>query len=241
MDTIDVLSPELLIVIVALISALAGAVLMWIIGSLIGGNKDQRHDRPRPVQAQAEDAASPGERELLRVSRAAKEGLGVFVQGRRYRHLQQITDPQVGSETIEALKAVLAFADGWLPALRQQEAPQPAPKRTAVDEEAFLAQLRQADLFPGEKASGLSFRPRRHASHAAPGLLVTPAEAINELVQERLQERPDLAGHSISLTTARDGGLCIHVGLQSFDAVDSIPDPEVRGLIQDAIHEWGEA
>jgi len=237
----DVLSPEFLIVVVAFTSALIGAVLTWAVGYLTGGDKGERQRHPHPAtagQAETEDAAPSGERELLRISRVGEDRLGVFVQGRRYRHLQEITDPQVGGETIEALKAVLAFAEGWLPTLRQQS-PQPAPGKSIVDEEMFLEQLRQSDLFSRDKPSRPSIWPRRRASHPTLGPLLTPADEIDALVQQRLQEHPDLAKQSIHLTTGKDGGLCIHVGLQSFGAVSDIPDPKVQGLIQDAIREWG--
>jgi hypothetical protein len=57
-------------------------------------------------------------------------------------------------------------------------------------------------------------------------------------VQQRLRERPDLAKRRIGLTTGKDGGICIHVDLQTFDSIDDVPDSEVRRLIQDAILEW---
>jgi hypothetical protein len=71
--------------------------------------------------------------------------------------------------------------------------------------------------------------------------LLTPADQINGLVQRRLEDRPDMAKHGhIRLTTGKDGGLRFHVGLQTFTAVDDIPDLKVRALIQDVIREWKE-
>jgi hypothetical protein len=69
---------------------------------------------------------------------------------------------------------------------------------------------------------------------------LTPADAINELVQQRLQERPDMARQIISITTGADGGLRIRVGLKTFTDAGAIPDPEARALVQDAIREWKE-
>jgi len=167
-----------------------------------------------------------GEQELLRISRTKKGRLTIFVQGRRYRHLREIKDPQVGRETIEALKAVLTFAEGWLPAPRQTP-PQPASRKSTVDEETFLERLRRSDLFP---AGG----PAR-TSQPEP---LIPVGKINALVQKRLRERPDLAGRHIFLTTKVGGNPLICVSQQTFDAVDDIPDPQIRALIQDAIREW---
>ena len=237
----DALSPEFFIFIIAVISALAGGLLTWTVGYISGGQRGKRdHCQLHVATApgEPENPALAGEQELLRVSRTKKGKLAVFVQGQRYRRLLEITEPQVGRETIAALRAVLTFAEGWLPSTSTSPS-QPAPRRSTVDEEAFLEQLRQSDLFSLDKPSGLRGRSRRRPSSPRQlEPLLTPADEINDLVRQRLREQPDLARHSIRLTTGEDGGLCIHVGLQTFDAVNDIPDLQVRALIQDAIREW---
>ena len=214
--------------------AMAGGLLVWIIGYIRGGGKGSSRERKRPptgVEPAGPRTPTPaGEQELLRVSRTEKGQLAIFVQGRRYRHLREIKDQQVGRETIEALKTILAFAEGWLPTLRQT-LPQHAPRKSTVDEKAFLEQLRRSDLlFPG----GLA---RSSPSGSYPEPLI-PVKQINDLVQERLRERPDLARQNIRLTTGVGGVLRIYVGQQTYEAVGDLPDPEVRALIQDAIREW---
>ena len=105
---------------------------------------------------------------------------------------------------------MLTFAEGWLPPTQRRS------KLTAttptVDQVTFIAQLR---LEP------LPF-----------------VDEIDDLVQQRLQKRPDMAERRVRLTTGEGGALCIHVDQQTFDAVDDIPDLQVRVLIQDAIREW---
>jgi hypothetical protein len=210
--------------------AAAGLLLVWIIRYT--GRRDDGNPKGRPV-APATVATPPAfaeptlteERELLRVARTDKGVVAVFVQGQRYHRLQEIKDPQVGCETIEALKAVLTFAEGWLP-LRQATA-QAVARKSTVDEEAFLEQLRSRNLFSAGNSSRLS-----------PSEPLIPVEVINNMVQERLRKRPDLAAQRIYMATESRGNLRIYVGMQSFEAVDEIPNTEVRALIQDAIHEW---
>jgi hypothetical protein len=210
--------------------AIAGGLIIWI-SSYIKA-KDERNPQTAdrsPTAAKPSDSGisePTGEQELLCVSRTSKGGLAVSVQGQRYGHLREIRDPQVGRETVEALKAVLAFAEGWLPTARETT-PRPAPRNSAVDEEAFLEQLRRSNLFSAGTPAPVSL----------PEPLI-PVEQIDELVQKRLQEHPDLAGQGIRLTTEADGSLYIYVGQQTFDAVGDIPDPKIRALIQDAIREW---
>ena len=223
--------PAFVFLILALAAlAIAGGLVIWIVGYISGGGKESSKRRRQPPTDVAltgpETLAPAGEQELLRVSRTEKGELAIFVQGQRYHHLQEIKDPQVGQEAVKALKAALAFAEGWLPSQRQGP-PQPLSRNSTVDEEAFLEQLRRSDLFSSGRPAG-SFLPQP----------LIPVEKINDLVQERLQERPDLDGRNIRLTTTVDGSLCIYVGRQTFEAVSDIPDPEVRALIQDAIREW---
>jgi len=204
--------------------AMAGGLLVWVIR--YAGRKDNRNPGGNPGAPAKATPQPTGEQELLRVSRTQKGNLAISVQGRRYRHLREITDPQLGRETVEAIKAVMAFAEGWLPGSRQPS-PQTTPQPRALDEEAFLERLRQADLFStGRPAKTAVVEP------------LIPVEAINDLVQKRLEERQDLAERHVCLTTEADGSLRIYVGPQTFESVDEIPEPEVRTLIQGAIREW---
>jgi hypothetical protein len=217
------LPPEFFLLVVAIISAIFGGLLIWLVG-YISGDKPSR--QPPTAAASAEPEIAPtNEQELLRVSRT-KKGVVVFVQGQRCRHLREVANSQIGRETIEALKAVLAFAEGWLPT-PQQSPPSPALEKPAADPEGFLDQLRQRAKFSPENASESS----------QPGSLLMVKE-IDDLVQQRLRERPELAKQRVRLISGKDGNLYIYVGQQTFSSVDDISDPQVQTLIQDAIREW---
>lgn len=223
-------SPVLFIVLVAISSVIVGAMLASIFfllsGAGGGGGKASRR-----LPAPPKTAAPAEEQELLRVSRTKKGSLTISVQGRPFHRIQEIPDPQMGIETTEAVKAVLDFAQGLLPTATST-APQPVPSKSTADEAAFLEQLRQAELFSTGKPTGLPPRPSR----AVP--LRTPAEEINDLIQQRLERWPDLLKEKVRLTTHEDGGLRIHVGLYTYKSMDDIPDPKARALIKDAIREW---
>jgi hypothetical protein len=215
------LSSELVILAIVIASALGGGLLVWIAGYVSGGSKDDRRQHRRPpaaAEGESEAPAPAGEQELLCVSRMEKGSLAVFVQDQRYHRLSEVQDPQVRSETIAALKAVLTFAEGWLPSAAPKP-PQPVPTAPVVEQAAFLTELRQQA--PSHKPESRTF-----------------VDEINDLVQQRLQERPALAEYRIRLTTGKDGSLRIHMGQQTFDAVGDVSDLEVRALIQDAIREW---
>jgi hypothetical protein len=268
----DAIPPFVFLIFALALLCLAGGLVYWLVGYLRGGGtgKSKERDRtstaevlsevvstaqvpaePMPtadVPAEPVQAMPPGARELLSVRRIENGELAVFVQGQRYHHLRGIRDRQVGRETIEAIRYVIAFAEGWLPAPRQEPV-QPAsikstvePVESAVDEEAFLERLRQMDLFPAEKKPpGLLNGLRRGRVRREFDPLMTPADAINSLVQQRLEEHASVTRRDISIITGEDGGLCFRIGIQTFTEVASIPDSEVRALIQDAIREWKES
>lgn len=64
------------------------------------------------------------------------------------------------------------------------------------------------------------------------------ADEIDQMVQHRLRERPDLADRHIRLASGLDGGLRIYVDDEVFEAVGDITDFRVREFIRDTIREW---
>jgi hypothetical protein len=240
----DVLPPGVLIVLALAAFGVAGALLVWVIGYIRSEahRRTDRRSQAEKAQAGPGAAARPGEEELLRVSRTKRGRLNVIVRGRRYRHLREVSDPQIGQETVAAINAVMAFAGGWLPASRQNlpDSDASAAALPATDEGDLLGRLEQRAPPAVRTSPGLFGQPRRRRSPAARQLLLTPADEIDDLVQDRLAQRPELDGHKVRLATGEDGGVCFHVGGRTFAAVEDIPDPELRTLIQDAIREWGD-
>ncbi len=228
------LPPETFIVFALAAFVVAGVLLFWAVRYINKGNRGSAEpdentlSAPNETSANVTSSTAAGEQELLRVSRTKKGELVIVVQGHRYRYLREIKDPQIGHDTVAAIKSVMAFAENWLPAA------QPPPPSTqvegrepVVDEKTFLEKLSQINLFA----------PGRPAAASLPQPLI-PVDTINALVQKRLNKRPDLATQSVRLATGAGGSLRIYVGLQTFEAVADIPDPEIRSLIQNAIHEW---
>ncbi len=239
----NALPPVVYLLFTLAVFTIAGGLLVWVIGYVSGSDKKSSKEREQPLTTVAPGELEPpvltGEQELLRVSRTKKGELVVFVQGQRHRHLREITDLQMRGETIEALKAMLTFAEGWLPSTRKQIAPS-TPAAPAADQAEFLSQLRQPPPPSSAKPPGLLSGLQTLQARSPDGMLdpLSLVDEIDNLVQQRLQERPDLADRQVRLTTGVAGGLCIYVGQQAFDAVDDISDPQVKALIQDAIQEW---
>jgi hypothetical protein len=229
---------------------------VWLIRSFTNGGKKKSarqpspppapvaQEQPPPVQQaqppaalQAEPASpakSTGSQELLSIVRTEDGGLAVLAEGQPYRRLRDINDPRVGQDTIEAIRAILAFAEGWIPFIQEWSAEvskdQAPPVRSIPAQQPQHKPVRRATV--------------SHTSTIAipsPGSMLAPLpliDEVNDLVQMRLREDPDLADHLITLATALDGSLRIYVDQKVFHAVGDITDPKVKVLIQDAIREW---
>jgi len=119
---------------------------------------------------------------------------------------------------------VMAFSEGMLPSTPQAapRAQQPSPKPSS----------RITDKPPEPTAASTLHKP---GSMLDPLFLV---EGIDGLLQQRVRERPDMAGRFIRLATGRGGGLRIYIDQQVFESINDITDSEVRTLIQQVIREW---
>ncbi|HDD25213.1 MAG TPA: hypothetical protein ENF52_07235 [Chloroflexi bacterium] len=245
MDTLNEIPAFVFLILTVGLLVLAGGLGTWLWSYITNANRRRQAKTTRPsseIGSQPTTAAGTEESdevELLRVSRTVQGDVVVFVQGERRQHLREIKDFQQGQDTVTALQAVLAFAEGYLPAgpALQPDQSSSEPPEPLIDEETFLERLKQTDLFPAEKSKPglLGVTLSRKAQPLTP--LTTPADQINELVQSRLESSP-LSRHDIQVTTGKDGGICIRVGIQRFATVEEIPDAEIRALIQGAIEEW---
>ena len=127
-----------------------------------------------------------------------------------------------------AVKEVLAFAEGWLPALQEREATSSTPHQRPIS-------IATGPSSPMGQTTPGTMERMEDARLADPLKLI---EEVNTLIQKRLQEQPDLAQRGIRLTRDIDGHLLIYVGQQHYRSADEIPDNVVRSFIQETIRMW---
>jgi hypothetical protein len=60
---------------------------------------------------------------------------------------------------------------------------------------------------------------------------------IDSILQARLAGTP-LAGRGIYLSNSPEGGVIVNVGLQKFNGIDEVTDPEIKAILRAAITEW---
>lgn len=69
--------------------------------------------------------------------------------------------------------------------------------------------------------------------------MLSVIEEVNEILQKKLHGSP-LAGKGIHLMENHNKEIRFWVGLNSYNDVEEIPDPEVRQIIDDSVREWEE-
>jgi hypothetical protein len=67
--------------------------------------------------------------------------------------------------------------------------------------------------------------------------MLSVIDEVNNILQKKLADSP-LAGKGIHLMENHNKEIRFWVGLNSYDDVDQIPDPEVRHIIDAAVKEW---
>lgn len=246
------LPPEYLLLAALVAFGLAVGLVLLLVRYIVGrGNRTRRSNQPPTTEGQADvgpatlDPASPSgadaaaqqeSKDLLRVTRSGGGPVIVSVCGCPYEHLRDISDPRLGREAIEAIKAVLAFAEGWLPFIQKETQASPSPENTFPRPRSRPSR----NATPAPSALTLQ-TPAPGPAILEPGKMLTPlhfVDEIDDLVQRRLKEQPGLTEHLITLTTGIRGSLRIYVDQEIFEAVSDITDPQIRHLIQDAIREW---
>lgn len=66
-------------------------------------------------------------------------------------------------------------------------------------------------------------------------------EQIEDIVQARLAEHPELNQYRLDFGSAPDGSLEIHVNDQVFTEIDALPNEKLKTLIREAIETWHNA
>ena len=237
--------PEMLLpLLIGIIGAAIGGLLVWMYYYLQSGTQGGKARSSPDAQQDETDHF-----ELLSVSRNKANEPVIFVQGQPHRHLWEIKDLQTSRETIQAIKAVLDFANidpdktskasAARPANVQPEPSRPMPVKAPAAVQnpkasgAEQPNIEAEDVGPPSKER-LSMLNR-------PGQMLEPLQFVEDIerrFQEKIANRPDLLERRIHVTVAPSGGIRIYMDQHYFDAVGDITDPEIKALIQEAIHEW---
>jgi hypothetical protein len=191
----------------------------------------------------------------MRVIRDERTGqVLVEVEGRRYAHLREIEDAQVGRRVLWAIADLLRFTGGMAAnpqavrsaaqqAAQNERVPAQPAQGTAAAQELFQTTPLPAGPSTSTTASRYSlvgfFRRGLEAPPTTP--VPEPSSFIGEIeviLQENIRRLPAPLPYEVHVTTGPDDRLQIRVGKEVYSNPDEVPDPKARELIRGAVEEW---
>jgi hypothetical protein len=155
------------------------------------------------------------------------------------------------SLTTDQRKRLIEMLSLIRPWLEGRPAPAPAPMPASTAPPPLRAQ-------PSPAASTASLSAEKSSPRPVPGETVTPLVAksaatekderstppatgivgqIDSILQMRLVGTP-LEGRGLYLSNSPEGGVIVNVGLQKFNGIDEVTDPEIKAALRAAITEW---
>jgi hypothetical protein len=203
----------------------------------VQGAATERRGEARP----AEPLGRPGE--VMSVLRDQATGrVLVEVDGRRYAHIREIEDAQVGRSVLWTIADLVRFTGGMatnpraLRNLSEQSEPGAGPGAVSVS-----AVLTAASTTPATSRYGLvefftrGLEPLPSNAPIPSGSFIDEIDAI---LQEKVARLSPPLSTEVHVTTGSENSLRIMVGGKVYGNPDEIPDPRVRELIRAAVHEW---
>jgi hypothetical protein len=259
-------SPELLLGI--LVGLIVLALLVFVLVLLYlrrqegkpgeAGRRKRRRAAP-PVVATApppeeltapelEDSARPGE--VMRVIRDPGSGrVAVEVEGRRYEHLREIEEAQVGRRVLWAIADLVRFTGGIATNTRAVR----SASEAAAREGEGLAPVSPGSAEPLPDTGGDGSSPMTVAQsvsaffwrglEAPPSSAAMPAassliDQVEILLQAEIADLEEPLPYPVHVSAGLEQRLQIQVGEEVYGSVEEVPAPEARAVLQAAVAKW---
>ena len=134
---------------------------------------------------------------------------------------------------IEMLNVIRPWLEG-----KPAPAPTPAPAMTQAPAPVAppLSQPKPAPLPPSPSVPRAS-APTPTTPKEGPPPATGIVGQIDMILQARLHGTP-LGERGIFLSNSPEGGVIVNVGLQKFNGIDEVTDPEIKAALRGAITEW---
>lgn len=206
----------LLILIVLIIIGL----MVWIVLTL---SKSTARNKTAEDTAKSSQQVSAPSDSVLSVQKNQRGLWEVRVYNKSYKKLDDVPDPGVRDEVVDAIKIIAAFGRDYI---AKEKASVPKPETTPAKQSIPAPSLTDVDRL----------RPPSTPPRLMPQIDL--AREIGDILEEMQRQRPSMANRSIRLQNAPDGGVRFVIDGETYATVDEIPDLEVQALIRDATREW---
>jgi hypothetical protein len=227
--------------ITALILALLAFTIGFLLAAFIFGGRSQAESKTEAPTGPSEDATPPAGVRTWR--HPATDQLIVELDGQVITDRQALQPDQLARLSSHAgeLLAWLASASpaggaAAEPAAERPPAPAnalamtPAPPDTA---RPGLSAHQRPSLNPFKVFGRLLGRAGSPPVEAAPSIVTQ----VDEILQRKLPDSP-AAGRAVHLVELPAAGMAVLVGLEKYESIEAIPEPEIRDLIRQAVAEW---
>jgi len=204
-------------------------VAIFLIGYIIGlveaaikqKNKDKKNaglEEKELVELPPDGLKQPN---LLSINRNASNGLDLEFEGQTISNKEELSP-----ENKLFLVTLLAEVHPWL----ESTAATPITPSIETQPEPvnFKPQIASAAIPPLPASS-----PEKKPVSSRESIV----SQINSILQSRLAVSP-YANQGISLQESLTGGVIVYVGMNKYDGIDGIPDPEIKEFIRQAVAEW---
>ncbi|HMZ08022.1 MAG TPA: hypothetical protein PK078_10420 [Anaerolineales bacterium] len=227
-----------------IIGLLIGMFIGWIIGFFDSNNRTSHRIKAAEANAElktleAEERIKEAEEKLLHAQSMPVEGslpvqddpglLRLKKEGNRIIvdldgiPLTEYTSAERKKRLIELISYLRPWVDG--------AQSQPPPQTTA---EALLTPEPPPAVKPIEP---FVTRVKKEANAATEFKLLSMVQQIDTVLQKRLAGTP-LEKAGIRLQDSPQGGLEVYIGVQKYDAIEDVPDANIKSIIREAIAEW---
>jgi hypothetical protein len=195
--------------------ALLGVAVGLLLERSLNRRKKTPHQASTPVSPVENELASEGDVEILRAWRTLSGRIWLEMDGARLNGKESLQPNQR-----RRLVSMLVDLRPWLentPAAKAVPEILPDP----VSSEVSLAKKDRPDL--------KDIKPEP--------VLKSIVEQIDAVLQDKLQISP-LKDRDIHLTEGVGGIVFVRDGLKKYEGIDSVPEPEIKALIRQAVADW---
>lgn len=234
---------------ILLIVAIICLVIGVLIGVLLSSLRGEREDTSRK---QTDEAPPGGEKgrytSVVRLWRDQTQGdLIVEMDGKAYRAIEPLDDSQR-----ERLLQVSRDLVKWQGFANQPRQPQAATTATDVNQHRTATAVPTPTPHPSTPVMTNVNSPASASAHSS-----TPSNSLpNQLSAQKPKEQPSsivgqidlilqemlegtpLLSKGVHLYEDPRKGVVVWIGLDHYEGIDNVPDPEIKGLIRGAVAEW---
>jgi len=203
----------------------------YIIGLVEAAIKQRIRNEKKPREEQKESQETvekPSEEakgaDLMRLNRDPSNKLVLNLEGEQFAKKEELS-PENRRKVVNLLVELRPWLETPAPAeISPSEKESTASGETETHEEQVVPEL------PKPKPVLVIKDPAARQ----PGSIVAQIDGI---LQARLAGSP-LANQGIRLVESVTGGVIVYVGLQKFEGIDALPDPNIQAFIRQAVADW---